>query len=242
MDTTIESISALEILDSRGNPTVEVEVTLIDGSWGRAAVPSGASTGVHEALELRDGDKGRYGGKGVRKAVDNVNGAISDLLLGWDVTEQMAVDMALLELDGTPNKSKLGANAILGTSLAVAKAAANFLGLPLYRYIGGVYAHVMPVPMLNILNGGAHTGWQSTDAQEVLILPFGASSFSEGLRWGSEIYQALKTVLKSRGYTALVGDEGGYAPALKTNNKAVEVILIAIEKAGYKAGEQIGIA
>ncbi|OGO68186.1 MAG: phosphopyruvate hydratase [Chloroflexi bacterium RBG_19FT_COMBO_56_12] len=238
----IDEIIAREILDSRGNPTVEVEVILQDGSWGRAAVPSGASTGVHEALELRDGDKGRYGGKGVRKAVDNVNGAISDLLLGWDVTEQMAVDMAMLELDGTLNKSKLGANAILGTSLAVAKAAANFLGLPLYRYIGGVYAHVMPVPMLNILNGGAHTGWQSTDAQEFMIMPFGAGSFAEALRWGSEIYQTLKKVLKDRGYTALVGDEGGYAPALKANAEAVEVILEAIEKAGYKAGEQVAIA
>jgi enolase len=238
----IDEIIAREILDSRGNPTVEVEVILQDGSWGRAAVPSGASTGVHEALELRDGDKSRYGGKGVRNAVDNVNGAISDLLLGWDVTEQMAVDMAMLELDGTPNKSKLGANAILGTSLAVAKAAANFLGLPLYRYIGGVYAHVMPVPMLNILNGGAHTGWQSTDAQEFMIMPFGAGSFAEALRWGSEIYQTLKKVLKDRGYTALVGDEGGYAPALKANAEAVEVILEAVEKAGYKAGEQVAIA
>lgn len=238
----IDEIIAREILDSRGNPTVEVEVTLQDGSWGRAAVPSGASTGVHEALELRDGDKSRYGGKGVQKAVDNVNGAISDLLLGWDVTEQMAVDLAMLELDGTPNKSKLGANAILGTSLAVAKAAANFLGLPLYRYIGGVYAHVIPVPMLNILNGGAHTGWQSTDAQEFMIMPLSAGSFAEGLRWGSEIYQTLKKVLKDRGYTALVGDEGGYAPALKANAEAVEVILEAVEKAGYKAGDQVAIA
>ena len=236
MDTIIESVVGREILDSRGNPTVEVEVTLMDGSWGRAAVPSGASTGVHEALELRDGDKKRYGGKGVLKAVENVNTEIADLLVGWEVVEQKAIDSALLELDGTPNKSKLGANAILGTSLAVAKAAAATLDIPLYRYIGGVYAHVLPVPMLNILNGGAHTGWQSTDAQEFMIMPFGASSFSEGLRWGSEIYQSLKTVLKSRGYTALVGDEGGYAPALKANAEAVEVILEAIEKAGYKAG------
>ncbi len=242
MDTTIEDIVALEILDSRGNPTIEVEVTLLDGSWGRAAVPSGASTGVHEALELRDGDKKRYGGKGVLKAVENVNESIADLLLGWDATEQKAIDAAMIELDGTPNKTNLGANAILGTSLAVAKAAANALGLPLYRYIGGVYAHVLPVPMLNILNGGAHTGWQSTDAQEFMIMPLGASTFSEGLRWGSEIYQALKSVLKSRGYTALVGDEGGYAPALKANAEAVEVILEAIQKAGYKAGEQVAIA
>jgi enolase 1/2/3 len=242
MDTFIEDIVAREILDSRGNPTLEVEVTLEDGSWGRAAVPSGASTGVHEALELRDGDKSRYGGKGVLKAVDNVNAVIADLLLGWDATEQKAIDAAMIALDGTPNKSKLGANAILGTSLAVAKSAANCLELPLYRYIGGVYAHVLPVPMMNILNGGAHTGWQSTDAQEFMVMPLGAESFAEGLRWSSEIYQALKGVLKSRGYTALVGDEGGYAPALKANAEAVEVILAAIEKAGYKAGEQVAIA
>jgi enolase len=214
----------------------------MDGNWGRAAVPSGASTGVHEALELRDGDKTRYGGKGVLKAVDNVNEAIADLLIGWEVTDQKGIDQALLELDGTPNKAKLGANAILGTSLAVAKAAANALGLSLYRYIGGVYAHVLPVPMMNILNGGAHTGWQSTDAQEFMVMPLGAPSFSEGLRWGAEIYHALKSVLKDKGYTALVGDEGGYAPALKTNAEAVEVILAAIEKAGYKAGDEIGIA
>jgi enolase len=242
MDTTIEDIAGREILDSRGNPTVEVEVVLADGSWGRAAVPSGASTGIHEALELRDGDKTRYQGKGVTRAVENVNNAIADLLLDWDATDQMAIDQAMLELDGTPNKSKLGANAILGTSLAVAKAAAAALGLPLYRYIGGVYAHTLPVPMLNILNGGAHTGWQSTDAQEFMVMPLGAASFAEGLRWGCEIYQALKAVLKSRGYTALVGDEGGYAPALKANAEAVEVILEAIQKAGYTAGEQVAIA
>jgi len=242
MDTYIDEIVARQILDSRGNPTLEVEVTLEDGSWGRAAVPSGASTGIHEALELRDGDKSRYGGKGVLKAVDNVNTAIADLLVGWDATEQKAIDAAMLALDGTPNKSKLGANAMLGTSLAVAKAAANCLELPLYRYIGGVYAHVLPVPMMNILNGGTHTGWQSTDAQEFMVMPLGADSFSEGLRWSSEIYQSLKSVLKGRGYTALVGDEGGYAPALKANSEAVEVILSAIEKAGYKAGEQVGIA
>lgn len=242
MDTVIESISALEILDSRGNPTIEVEVILADGSWGRAAVPSGASTGIHEALEMRDGDKGRYLGKGALKAVENVNNEIADALIGWDAVEQKAIDMAMLELDGTPNKSKLGANAILGTSLAVAKAASNALGLPLYRYIGGVYAHVLPVPMMNILNGGAHTAWQSTDAQEFMVMPLGASSFAEGLRWGAEIYHALKGVLKSRGYATLVGDEGGYAPALKANAEAVEVILEAIEKAGYKAGEQVAIA
>ncbi|MDO9087763.1 MAG: phosphopyruvate hydratase [Anaerolineaceae bacterium] len=242
MDTTIVSIYGQEVLDSRGNPTVEVEVVLADGSWGRAAVPSGASTGTHEALELRDGDKERFGGKGVLKAVENVNSEIADTLIDWDATEQRAIDMAMLALDGTDNKSKLGANAILGTSLAVAKAAANSMGLPLYRYIGGVHAHVLPVPMMNILNGGAHTAWQSTDAQEFMVMPLGAPNFSEGLRWGAEIYHALKSVLKSRGYATLVGDEGGYAPALKANVEAVEVILEAIEKAGYKAGEQIGIA
>ncbi len=242
MDTTIVSIYGQEVLDSRGNPTVEVEVVLADGSWGRAAVPSGASTGSHEALELRDGDKERFGGKGVLKAVENVNSEIADTLIDWDATEQRAIDMALLALDGTENKAKLGANAILGTSLAVAKAAANSMGLPLYRYLGGVHAHVLPVPMMNILNGGAHTGWQSTDAQEFMVMPLGAPNFSEGLRWGAEIYHALKSVLKSRGYATLVGDEGGYAPALKANVEAVEVILEAIEKAGYKAGEQIAIA
>jgi enolase len=242
MDSTIESLAAREILDSRGNPTVEVEVLLFDGSWGRAVVPSGASTGVHEALELRDGDKARYLGKGVTQAVENANTAIADMLFGREATEQREIDRLLLELDGTPNKANLGANAILGTSLAVAKAAANSLGLPLYRYIGGVYAHVLPVPMMNILNGGAHTGWQSTDAQEFMVMPLGAPTFSEGLRWGTEIYHALKSVLKAAGYTALVGDEGGYAPALKANAEAVEVILEAIEKAGYKAGEQVSIA
>ncbi len=242
MESTIESLVAREILDSRGNPTVEVEVVLFDGSWGRAVVPSGASTGVHEALELRDGDEARYLGKGVTQAVENANTAIADMLFGREATEQREIDRLLLELDGTPNKASLGANAILGTSLAVAKAAANSLGLPLYRYIGGVYAHVLPVPMMNILNGGAHTGWQSTDAQEFMVMPLGASTFAEGLRWGTEIYHALKSVLKASGYTALVGDEGGYAPALKANAEAVEVILEAVEKAGYKAGEQVSIA
>ncbi len=238
----IETITGRQILDSRGNPTVEVDVSLVDGSWGRAAVPSGASTGVHEALELRDGDKGRYGGKSVTKAVTNVNGPIAEALVGRPATEQRAIDMALLELDGTENKSNLGANAILGTSLAVAKASANALGMPLYRYIGGVYAHVLPVPMMNILNGGAHTGWQSTDAQEFMVMPLGAPSYSECLRWGAEIYHALKSVLKDRGYKTLVGDEGGYAPALKANAEAVDVILEAIEMAGYKPGEEISIA
>jgi enolase len=244
MDTTIEIITGQEILDSRGNPTVEVEVILADGSWGRAAVPSGASTGVHEALELRDGDKKRYNGKGVLKAVAAVNDEIADDLYGWDATDQKAIDAEMIALDGTPNKSKFGANAILGVSLAVAKAAAAALGLPLYRYIGGVYAHVLPVPMMNILNGGAHTAWQSTDAQEFMVMPFGAPTFAEGLRWGAEIYQALKSVLKDKGYITLVGDEGGYAPSLKANNEAVEVILEAIQKAGFKAGrgEQVAIA
>jgi len=242
MDTTIELITGQEILDSRGNPTVEVEVILADGSWGRAAVPSGASTGVHEALELRDGDKKRYNGKGVLKAVTAVNEVIADALFGWDATDQKAIDEEMLSLDGTPNKSKFGANAILGVSLAVAKAAANSVELPLYRYIGGVYAHVLPVPMMNILNGGAHTGWQSTDAQEFMVMPFGAPNFAEGLRWGAEIYHALKSVLKEKGYTTLVGDEGGYAPALKANNEAVEVILAAIEKTGFKAGRGKDVA
>ena len=242
MYTFIESVEGQEILDSRGNPTVEVEVILEDGSFGRAAVPSGASTGVHEALELRDGEKNRYLGKGVTKAVNNVNSAIADELIGWDATEQIAIDRTLLELDGTPNKANLGANAILGTSLAVAKAAANSLGMPLYRYIGGVYAHVLPVPMMNILNGGAHTAWQSTDAQEFMVMPLGAPSFAEGLRWGAEIYHALKSVLKTHGYATLVGDEGGYAPNLKANSEAVEVILEAIEKAGFKAGKDVAIA
>jgi enolase len=242
MDTMIESISALEILDSRGNPTVEVEVVLADGAWGRAAVPSGASTGIHEALELRDGDKKRYLGKGTSKAVANVNGAISEALFGWDAAEQRAIDAELIAMDGTPNKSNFGANAMLGVSLAVAKAAANSFSLPLYRYIGGVHAHVIPVPMMNILNGGAHTAWQSTDMQEFMVMPLGAPTFAEGLRWGAEIYHALKSVLKDKGYVTLVGDEGGYAPSFKANNEAVEVILAAIEKAGFKAGRGKDVA
>ncbi len=242
MDTTITVIHGREILDSRGNPTVEVEVVLADGSWGRAAVPSGASTGVHEALELRDGDKSRYNGKGVLRAVENVNTVLAEEFVGWDATEQKAIDQRMLELDGTPNKSKLGANAILGVSLAVAKAAAASLQLPLYRYLGGVYAHVLPTPMMNILNGGAHTGWQSVDMQEFLIMPLGAPSFAEALRWGSEIYHALKGVLKAKGYATLVGDEGGFAPALKANEEAIEVIMEAIQKAGYKVGEEVAIA
>jgi enolase len=231
-----------EILDSRGNPTVEVEVTLDDSAFGRAAVPSGASTGVHEALELRDGDKARYGGKGTLKAVEHVNKEIADAVIGLDGLDQGAVDRAMLALDGTPNKSKLGANAILGVSLAVARAAADSVGLPLYRYLGGVAANVLPVPMFNILNGGVHANWQGTDFQEFMIAPVGAPNFREALRWGSEVYQSLKGVLKSSGYTTGVGDEGGFAPALKTNAEAVEMILKAIEKAGYKPAEHIVIA
>lgn len=239
----IEEVVAREILDSRGNPTVEVEVILEDGSLGRAAVPSGASTGVHEALELRDGDKNRYLGKGVEKAVENVNEKIAPELFGWDARDQEGIDAFMRELDGTANKAELGANAILAVSLAVAKAAAESTAQPLYRYLGGVSARTLPVPMLNILNGGAHTGWQTTDFQEFMVMPVGAESFREGLRWGAEIYHALKGVLKSKGYNTNVGDEGGFAPALKKGNaEAVEVILEAIGKAGYKAGEQVLIA
>jgi enolase len=238
----IAKIIGREILDSRGNPTVEVEVTLKDGAFGRAAVPSGASTGVHEALEMRDGDKLRYGGKGTLKAVKNVNKKIADAIVGLDALDQKAVDHAMLALDGTRNKSKLGANAILGVSLAVARAAADSVGLPLYRYLGGVAANLLPVPMFNILNGGVHANWQGTDFQEFMIAPVGAPSFREALRWGSEVYQALKGVLKSNGYSTGVGDEGGFAPALKTNAEAVEIILKAIQKAGYKPGSHIVIA
>jgi enolase len=242
MYTKIDQIIGRQVLDSRGNPTVEVDVQLLDGSLGRAIVPSGASTGIHEALELRDGEKKKYLGKSVYKAVMNVNSKIFDALAGEDATRQRAIDRILLELDGTPNKSKLGANAILGTSLAVAKAAAASLELPLYQYIGGIYAHLLPSPMMNILNGGEHTDWQSTDAQEFMIMPLGAPTYSEALRWGTEIYHTLKSVLKSHDYATLVGDEGGYAPALGSNAEAVEIILEAIEKAGYKAGEDIVIA
>jgi enolase len=239
----IEEVVAREILDSRGNPTVEVEVILEDGSLGRAAVPSGASTGVHEALELRDGDKNRYLGKGVEKAVENVNEKIAPELFGWDARDQEGIDAFMRELDGTANKAELGANAILAVSLAVAKAAAESTAQPLYRYLGGVSARTLPVPMLNILNGGAHTGWQTTDFQEFMVMPVGAESFREGLRWGAEIYHALKGVLKSKGYNTNVGDEGGFAPALKKGNtEALEVILEAIGKAGYKVGEQVLIA
>jgi enolase len=240
-ETEIDAIVARQILDSRGNPTVEVEVLLAGGAWGRAAVPSGASTGVHEAWELRDGDEGLYLGKSVLKAVANVNDVIAEELFGWDATEQAAIDAYMLELDGTPNKANLGANAILGVSMAVAHAAANALQLPLYRYIGGVYAHVLPVPMMNILNGGKHA-MDGPDLQEFMVMPVGASSFAEGLRWGAEIYHALKGVLKSKKKSTGVGDEGGFAPSLAANEEAIEVILEAVEKAGYKPGEQVRIA
>ncbi|MBI5603494.1 MAG: phosphopyruvate hydratase [Deltaproteobacteria bacterium] len=242
METSIVKIWAREILDSRGNPTVEVDIFLECGAWGRAAVPSGASTGIHEAIELRDGDKSRYGAKGVLRAVDHVNQEIAERLMGWDVLDQSGLDQRMLDLDGTPNKSKLGANALLGVSLAAARAAAEAVGLPLYRYLGGVSARTLPVPCFNILNGGAHANWQGTDLQEFMIAPVGAPNFREALRWGSEIYQALKGVLKNKGYSTGVGDEGGFAPALKTNAEAIEVILQAVEKAGYRPGEQIGLS
>jgi enolase len=242
MLTTITAIRAREILDSRGNPTVEVEVSLEGGASGRAAVPSGASTGAHEAVELRDDDKTRYGGKGVQKAVGHVNKAITKALQGHDAIDQAGVDRLMLKLDGTPNKGKLGANAILGVSLAVARAAATATGLPLYRYLGGASANLLPVPMFNILNGGVHANWQGTDLQEFMIAPVGAPSFREALRWGSEVYHALKGVLKKAGHSTAVGDEGGFAPALKKNEDALVVIVKAIEAAGYKPGRHVAIA
>jgi enolase len=242
MITTIKSIHAREILDSRGNPTVEVEVLLEGGASGRSAVPSGASTGAHEAVELRDGDKGRYRGKGVLKAVEHVNKEIAQALVGLDAIDQSRVDQVMIELDGTTNKSKLGANAILGASMAVARAAANAVGFPLYRYLGGATATVLPVPMFNILNGGVHANWQGTDLQEFMIAPVGAPTLREALRWGSEVYNTLKNVLKEASYSTGVGDEGGFSPALKKNSDAVELILKAIEKAGYHPGEHIALA
>lgn len=239
--TEILSIHGREVLDSRGNPTVEVEVLLDDGSMGRAIVPSGASTGAYEAVELRDGEKGRYGGKGVRQAVEHVNEALANELIGLDALEQVALDEQMLALDGTENKGKLGANAILGVSLAVAKASAAALDLPLYRYLGGVSARTLPVPMMNILNGGKHAA-NSTDFQEFMVMPVGAETFTEAVRWGAEIYQSLKKVLHDAGHSTNVGDEGGFAPSLGGNVKAVEVILEAIEKAGYKPGEDVYIA
>ncbi|RMF28558.1 MAG: phosphopyruvate hydratase [Chloroflexi bacterium] len=239
--SAIETIIAREILDSRGNPTVEVEVYLEDGAWGRAAVPSGASTGMHEALELRDGDTTRFGGKGVTKAVENVHSIIAPALEGWEATDQVGIDNLLVTMDGTSNKRNLGANATLGVSLAVAKAAAASVGLPLYRYIGGTDAHILPVPLMNILNGGKHAA-DSTDLQEFMIAPAGAPTFAEALRWGAETYHALKAVLKEKGYSTNVGDEGGFAPSLGSNAEAIEVILQAIERAGYRPGEEIWIA
>jgi enolase len=237
----IDHIFARQILDSRGNPTVEVDVITANGYIGRAAVPSGASTGIHEAVELRDGDKNIYLGKGVLKAVDNVNTIINDSLRGMDIFDQKAIDTALIQLDGTENKSNLGANAILGTSLATAKAAADEAQLSLYRYIGGVGTCTMPVPMMNILNGGSHAD-NLIDIQEFMVMPFGANSFSEGLRWGTEIFHHLKAVLKSKGMSTNVGDEGGFAPNLGSNEEAITVVLEAIEKAGFKPGEDVYIA
>lgn len=239
--TTIVDVIGREILDSRGNPTVEVEVLLESGVIGRAAVPSGASTGEHEAIELRDGDTSRYNGKGVQKAVDNVNERIADELIDFDATDQVGIDNFLLELDGTENKSELGANAILGVSLAVAKAAAEAFGLPLYKYIGGTNAKTLPVPMMNILNGGSHAD-NTVDFQEFMIMPHGAEDFSEALRMGAETFHALKAVLKSKGHSTAVGDEGGFAPNLQSNDETLDLILTAIEKAGYKPGEEISIA
>jgi len=239
--TTITNVTAREILDSRGNPTVEVDVELESGIVGRAAVPSGASTGEHEAVELRDGDKNRYGGKGVLNAVEHVNNAIAEEITGFDAQDQAALDRAMIALDGTPNKSNLGANAILGVSLATAKAAAQALHMPLYRYIGGTNARTLPVPMMNILNGGRHAD-NNVDLQEFMVVPVGAPGFSEALRMGAEVFHALKRVLSSRGYNTSVGDEGGFAPNLKSNDEAVEVILEAVGKAGYKAGEDVMLA
>ena len=242
MYTNIDRIHAREILDSRGNPTVEVEITLEGGAFGRAGVPSGASTGVHEALELRDGDKKRYGGKGVKKAVGHVNNEIAAALAGMDALDQGAVDRAMIDLDGTPHKEKFGANAILGVSLATARAAADACDLPLFRYLGGAAANRLPVPMFNILNGGVHANWQGTDLQEFMIAPVGAPNFAEALRWGSEIYHTLKKVLKDAGYTTGVGDEGGFAPALKRNVDAMDLIVKSIEEAGYRPGDDVVIA
>src|SRR5436189_2269077 len=239
--TQIQEVRAREILDSRGNPTVEAEVTLAGGAKGRAAVPSGASTGEHEAVELRDGDQQRFLGKGVLKAVENVNGEIADALANMDASDQRALDQRMIELDGTENKSRLGANAILAVSMATARASANCYELPLYRYLGGAAANVLPVPMMNILNGGAHAD-NNVDFQEFMVMPVGAESFSEALRWGVEVFHTLKGVLKKRSYNTAVGDEGGFAPSVKSNVEAIEVVLEAIQQAGYKPGEEIAIA
>lgn len=237
----IETIYGREVLDSRGNPTVEVDILLGDGTMGRAIVPSGASTGVHEAWEKRDGDKNRYGGKGVLQAVEAVNTEISEAIEGWDPTDQIGIDNEMISLDGTENKSRLGANAILGVSLAVAHAAANSVGLPLYRYLGGAGARTLPVPMMNIMNGGKHAPG-GADMQEFMVMPVSAPTFSEGLRWCAEIYQTLKKVLTQKGHRTLVGDEGGFAPQVKANSEAFDLILEAVEKAGYRPGEEIMLA
>jgi len=237
----ISEIFARQILDSRGNPTVEVDVITDEGALGRAAVPSGASTGIHEAVELRDGDKKKYSGKGVLKAVKNVNDTIAPALLGYDVADQPGIDQMMIQLDGTANKGKLGANAILAVSMAVAKAAAEEAALPLFRYVGGTNAKVLPVPMMNILNGGAHAD-NKIDFQEFMVMPTGASTFSEGLRWGVEIFHALKSVLKKKGFSTNVGDEGGFAPNIQSNEEAIETVLTAIDAAGYKTGSQVVIA
>ena len=237
----ISEIFARQILDSRGNPTVEVDVITDEGALGRAAVPSGASTGIHEAVELRDNDKKKYVGKGVLKAVSNVNKSIAPALLGYDVADQTGIDEMMIQLDGTPNKGKLGANAILAVSMAVAKAAAEEASLPLYRYVGGTNAKTLPIPMMNILNGGAHAD-NKIDFQEFMVMPIGAPTFSEGLRWGVEIFHSLKSVLKKKGFSTNVGDEGGFAPNIQSNEEAIEIVLTAIEAAGYKAGTQVKIA
>ena len=237
----IASINARQILDSRGNPTIEVDILTENENLGRAAVPSGASTGIHEAVELRDNNKKLYGGKSVLKAVKNVNTVLADALLGWDVADQTGIDQMMIDLDGTENKGKLGANAILGISLAVAKAAALEANLPLYRYIGGTNAKILPIPMMNILNGGSHAD-NKIDFQEFMVMPVGASSFSEGLQWGVEIFHALKAVLKKKGYSTNVGDEGGFAPNIQSNEEAIETVMLAINAAGFKAGSQISIA
>jgi enolase len=242
VDSLIEVVHGREVLDSRGNPTVEVEVHLTGGAIGRSAVPSGASTGAYEAVELRDGDPSRFGGKGVLKAVDHVNSEIAEVVVGMDAFDQSGIDQLMCEIDGTPNKGRLGANALLGVSLAVARAAADDAGLPLYRYLGGPNARTLPVPMMNILNGGKHAEGSSVDMQEFMVMPVGASSFSEGLRWGTEVFHALKKVLSERGLSTHVGDEGGYAPSLGSNEEAVQVVLTAIERAGYTAGEDLVIA
>jgi enolase len=239
--TNIAAIMGREVLDSRGNPTVEAEVQTASGTVGRAIVPSGASTGEHEAVELRDGDNARFMGKGVLKAVDNINGEIADALANWDAADQRALDQKMIELDGTETKSRLGANAILAVSMAAARAAAAEYGLPLYRYLGGAGANTLPTPMMNILNGGAHAD-NNVDFQEFMVMPVGAPSFSEALRWGVEVFHTLKGVLKKRGYNTAVGDEGGFAPSVKSNVEAIEVVLEAIQQAGYKPGEEIAIA